>query len=176
MKLKAEKRGDSYVLNGSKMWITNGGDADTLVVYAKTDPAAGPRGITAFVVENGYAGFSTAQKLDKLGMRGSDTGELVFEDCRVNADAMLGEENKGFYAIMRNFQNERLVLGAMAIGHRGVHLDQLGGLAQCFAQLGVAAGFGSDADQRVFQQGVADASAQDGVVIAQHDMDHGAIS
>src|ERR1051326_3163727 len=81
MRTRAEKRGDRYVLNGSKMWITNGPDADTLVVYAKTDPNAGPRGITAFIIEKGFSGFSTAQKLDKLGMRGSDTCELVFQDC-----------------------------------------------------------------------------------------------
>jgi isovaleryl-CoA dehydrogenase len=85
MKLRAERRGDRYVLNGTKMWITNGPEADTLVVYAKTDPQAGPRGITAFIVEKGFAGFRTAQKLDKLGMRGSDTCELVFEDCEVPA-------------------------------------------------------------------------------------------
>lgn len=86
MKLHAEKRGESYVLNGNKMWITNGPDADVLVVYAKTDPAAGPRGISAFLVEKGFQGFSTAQKLDKLGMRGSNTCELVFEDCEVGND------------------------------------------------------------------------------------------
>jgi isovaleryl-CoA dehydrogenase len=83
MRLRAEKRGDRYVLNGTKMWITNGPEADTLVVYAKTDPEAGPRGITAFLIEKGMAGFSCAQKLDKLGMRGSNTGELVFQDCEV---------------------------------------------------------------------------------------------
>src|SRR5512146_2921154 len=90
MKLKAEKKGDRYVLNGNKMWITNGPDADVLVVYAKTDPAAGPRGITAFLIEKGFKGFSTAQKLDKLGMRGSSTCELVFADCEVPDDNMLG--------------------------------------------------------------------------------------
>ncbi len=86
MQLRAERRGDSYVLNGRKMWITNGPDADVLVVYAKTDPAAGARGISAFIVERGWRGFSTAQKLDKLGMRGSSTCELVFDDCAVPAD------------------------------------------------------------------------------------------
>jgi isovaleryl-CoA dehydrogenase len=86
MKTRAEKKGDRYVLNGSKMWITNGPEAETLVVYAKTDPSAGPRGITAFIIEKGMKGFSTAQKLDKLGMRGSDTCELVFEDCEVPPD------------------------------------------------------------------------------------------
>ncbi|MCA8928667.1 MAG: acyl-CoA dehydrogenase family protein, partial [Alphaproteobacteria bacterium] len=91
MKLRAEKRGERYVLNGSKMWITNGPDADTLVVYAKTDPAAGPRGITAFLIEKGFKGFSTGQKLDKLGMRGSNTGELIFQDCEVPEENVLGQ-------------------------------------------------------------------------------------
>ena len=95
MKLKAEKKGDRYVLNGTKFWITNGPCADMLVVYAKTDPAAGPRGITAFLIEKGFKGFTTAQKLDKLGMRGSDTGELIFEDCEVPAENVLGEVGKG---------------------------------------------------------------------------------
>ena len=90
MRTRAEKRGDRYVLNGTKMWITNGPAADTLVVYAKTDPEAGPRGITAFLIEKGFKGFSTRQKLDKLGMRGSDTGELVFEDCEVPEENVLG--------------------------------------------------------------------------------------
>ncbi|MFM7305772.1 MAG: acyl-CoA dehydrogenase family protein, partial [Alphaproteobacteria bacterium] len=91
MRLRAEKRGDRYVLNGTKMWITNGPDADVLVIYAKTDPAAGPKGITAFLVEKNFPGFSCAQKLDKLGMRGSNTGELVFQDCEVPAENVLGE-------------------------------------------------------------------------------------
>jgi isovaleryl-CoA dehydrogenase len=95
MKLRAEKRNDRYVLNGNKMWITNGPDANTLVVYAKTDPDAKSRGITAFLIEKGMAGFSTAQKLDKLGMRGSNTCELVFEDCEVPFDNVLGEEGQG---------------------------------------------------------------------------------
>ena len=95
MRLRAEKKGDRFVLNGSKMWITNGPDADTLVIYAKTDPAAGSRGITAFLVEKGFKGFSTAQKLDKLGMRGSNTCELVFQDCEVPAENVLGVEGKG---------------------------------------------------------------------------------
>ncbi|MGH6975532.1 MAG: acyl-CoA dehydrogenase family protein, partial [Stellaceae bacterium] len=93
MKLKAEKRGDRYVLNGTKMWITNGPQADTFVIYAKTDPSAGPRGITAFIVEKGSKGFRTAQKLDKLGMRGSPTAELVFDDCAVPAENVLGQLN-----------------------------------------------------------------------------------
>ena len=95
MNLRAEKRNDRYVLNGNKMWITNGPDASTLIVYAKTDPDAGPRGITAFLIEKGFAGFTTAQKLDKLGMRGSNTCELVFEDCEVPFESVLGEEGQG---------------------------------------------------------------------------------
>src|SRR6201981_2650449 len=95
MRTRAEKRGDRYVLNGSKMWITNGPLAETVVVYAKTDPTAGARGITAFIVEKGFKGFSTAPKLDKLGMRGSDTGELVFEDCEVPVENVLGAEGNG---------------------------------------------------------------------------------
>ena len=90
MRTRADRRGDRYVLNGSKMWITNGPDADVLVVYAKTDPAAGPRGITAFLIEKGFTGFSTAPKLDKLGMRGSNTCELVFQDCEVPEENVLG--------------------------------------------------------------------------------------
>ncbi|MBE9557844.1 MAG: acyl-CoA dehydrogenase family protein, partial [Proteobacteria bacterium] len=95
MKLRATRKGDRYILNGTKMWITNGPDADTLVVYAKTDPEAGSKGITAFLIEKGFNGFSTAQKLDKLGMRGSNTCELVFEDCEVPAENILGEEGRG---------------------------------------------------------------------------------
>lgn len=100
MKLRADARGDRYVLNGSKMWITNGPDADVLVVYAKTDPDAGARGITAFIVEKGMPGFSTAQKLDKLGMRGSNTCELVFTDCEVPAENVLGTLNGGVRVLM----------------------------------------------------------------------------
>ncbi|MBV8790460.1 MAG: acyl-CoA dehydrogenase family protein, partial [Pseudolabrys sp.] len=100
MRTRAEKKGDGYVLNGSKMWITNGPSADTLVVYAKTDPNAGPRGITAFLIERGMKGFSTAQKLDKLGMRGSDTCELVFVDCEVPEDNVLGQEGEGVAILM----------------------------------------------------------------------------
>src|SRR5512138_608808 len=95
MRLRADRRGDVYVLNGTKMWITNGPDANTLVVYAKTDADAGPRGITAFIVEKGLKGFSTAQKLDKLGMRGSNTSELVFDDCEVPAENVLSAEGRG---------------------------------------------------------------------------------
>src|SRR5918997_2989778 len=95
MRTRAEKRGDHYILNGTKMWITNGPEADTLVVYAKTDPNAGARGISAFLIEKGFSGFSTAQKLDKLGMRGSDTCELIFEECEVPATNILGKPNEG---------------------------------------------------------------------------------
>src|SRR6187401_3503772 len=101
MQLKAEKRGAAYALTGRKMWITNGPDADVVVVYAKTDPAAGPRGITAFIVEKGYDGFSTAQKLDKLGMRGSSTCELVFDNCLVPVENVLGQLNGGVRVLMK---------------------------------------------------------------------------
>ena len=116
MRLRAEKRGDRYVLNGSKMWITNGPEADTLVVYAKTDPAAGPRGITAFLVEKGFAGFSCAQKLDKLGMRGSNTGELVFADVEVPEENVLGGIGRGVNVLMSGLDYERAVLAAGPIG------------------------------------------------------------
>ena len=100
MTTRAEKKGDRYIVSGAKMWITNGPVAETLVVYAKTDPAAGPRGITAFIIEKGMKGFSTAQKLDKLGMRGSDTCELVFEDCEVPEENVLGEAGRGVNVLM----------------------------------------------------------------------------
>src|SRR5580692_5386362 len=116
MRLRAEKRGDRYVLNGSKMWITNGPDADTLVVYAKTDPAAGPQGITAFLIEKGFAGFSTAQKLDKLGMRGSNTCELVFTDCEVPEENVLGGVDDGVRVLMSGLDYERAVLAAGPLG------------------------------------------------------------
>ncbi|MCT8974460.1 isovaleryl-CoA dehydrogenase [Microbaculum marinisediminis] len=116
MRTRAEKKGDRWVLNGSKMWITNGPGADTLVIYAKTDPDAGPRGITAFLVEKGFKGFSTAQKLDKLGMRGSDTGELVFEDCEVPEENVLGEVGRGVNVLMSGLDYERVVLAAGPIG------------------------------------------------------------
>ncbi|MEZ5841141.1 MAG: isovaleryl-CoA dehydrogenase [Hyphomicrobiales bacterium] len=116
MRTRAEKKGDRYILNGSKMWITNGPIADTLVVYAKTDPAAGPRGITTFLVEKGFKGFSTAQKLDKLGMRGSDTGELVFEDCEVPEENVLGVVGKGVNVLMSGLDYERAVLAAGPVG------------------------------------------------------------
>src|SRR3984885_1222220 len=116
MRTRAEKRGDRYVLNGSKMWITNGPDADVLVVYAKTDPQSGPQGITAFVVEKGFSGFSTAQKLDKLGMRGSNTCELVFADCEVPEDNVLGRVNDGVRVLMSGLDYERAVLAAGPLG------------------------------------------------------------
>jgi isovaleryl-CoA dehydrogenase len=116
MRTRAERHGDRYVLNGSKMWITNGPDADVLVVYAKTDPAAGSRGITAFLIERGFAGFSTAQKLDKLGMRGSNTCELVFSDCEVPAENVLGAVGKGVAVLMSGLDYERAVLAAGPLG------------------------------------------------------------
>ncbi|MFO1039040.1 MAG: isovaleryl-CoA dehydrogenase [Geminicoccaceae bacterium] len=116
MRTRAERKGDRYVLNGSKMWITNGPEAETLVVYAKTDPEAGPKGITAFIVEKGMQGFSTAQKLDKLGMRGSDTCELVFEDCEVPAENVLGQVGGGVRVLMSGLDYERLVLAGGPLG------------------------------------------------------------
>ena len=123
MKLRAEKRGDRYVLNGTKMWITNGPYADTLVVYAKTDPAAGPRGITAFLIEKGMKGFKPAQKLDKLGMRGSPTSELVFEDCEVPGENVLGKVNEGVRVLMSGLDYERAVLAAGSLGLMQACLD-----------------------------------------------------
>ena len=116
MRTRADKRGDRYVLNGSKMWITNGPNADVLVVYAKTDPDAGPRGITAFLIEKGFPGFSTAQKLDKLGMRGSNTCELVFQDCEVPEQNVLGGVGRGVNVLMSGLDYERAVLAAGPIG------------------------------------------------------------
>jgi len=116
MKLRAEKKGDHYVLNGSKMWITNGPDADTLVVYAKTDPQANAKGITAFIIEKGFKGFSVAQKLDKLGMRGSHTGELVFENCEVPEENILGQLNGGVKVLMSGLDYERAVLAGGPLG------------------------------------------------------------
>ncbi len=116
MKLRAEKKGDHYVLNGNKMWITNGPEASTLVVYAKTDPDAGAKGITAFIVEKGMKGFSTAQKLDKLGMRGSNTCELVFQDCEVPAENVLGAEGQGVRILMSGLDYERVVLSGGPLG------------------------------------------------------------
>jgi isovaleryl-CoA dehydrogenase len=116
MKLRAERKGDRYILNGSKFWITNGPCADVLVVYAKTDPEAGARGITAFVIEKSFKGFSVAQKLDKLGMRGSETGELVFEHCEVPAANVLGEVGRGVNVLMSGLDYERAVLAAGPLG------------------------------------------------------------
>lgn len=123
MSLRADMQGDHYVLNGNKMWITNGPDADVLVVYAKTDPDAGAKGISAFIVEKDFAGFSTAQKLDKLGMRGSNTCELVFEDCQVPAENVLGEENRGVKVLMSGLDYERTVLAAGPVGIMQACLD-----------------------------------------------------
>ena len=123
MKLRARREGDHYVLNGNKMWITNGPDADVLVVYAKTDPDAGSKGITAFIIEKGFPGFSTAQKLDKLGMRGSNTCELVFQDCKVPVENVLGEEGKGVRVLMSGLDYERTVLAAGPIGIMQAAMD-----------------------------------------------------
>ena len=116
MKLRADKNGGHYLLNGNKMWITNGPDADVLVVYAKTDVSAGPKGITAFLIEKSFRGFSTAQKLDKLGMRGSNTCELVFRDCQVPAENVLGEVNRGVQVLMSGLDYERAVLAGGPLG------------------------------------------------------------
>jgi len=116
MKTRADKKGDRYVINGNKMWITNGPIAETLVVYAKTDPSAGPRGITAFLIEKGMKGFSTHQKLDKLGMRGSDTCELVFQDCEVPEENVMGAVGRGVNILMSGLDYERSVLAAGSIG------------------------------------------------------------
>ncbi|MFP3944109.1 MAG: acyl-CoA dehydrogenase family protein, partial [Alphaproteobacteria bacterium] len=116
MRTRAEKKGQEYVLNGTKMWITNGPEADVLVVYAKTDPQADARGITAFIIERDFEGYSTAQKLDKLGMRGSDTSELVFEDCAVPEENMLGPLNGGVGVLMSGLDYERVILSAGPLG------------------------------------------------------------
>ncbi|QRZ15911.1 isovaleryl-CoA dehydrogenase [Paracoccus methylovorus] len=125
MKLRAEKRNDRYVLNGNKYWITNAPDAHTLVVYAKTDPEAGSRGITAFIVERGMQGFSTSPHFDKLGMRGSNTGELIFENCEVPFDNVLGEEGKGVRVLMSGLDYERLVLSGIGTGIMAACLDEV---------------------------------------------------
>ncbi|HTT82065.1 MAG TPA: isovaleryl-CoA dehydrogenase [Rhizomicrobium sp.] len=123
MRLRAEKRGERYILNGTKMWITNGPEAEVLVVYGKTDPSAGPRGITAFLIEKNFKGFKPAQKLDKLGMRGSDTSELVFEDCEVPAENVLGREGEGVRVLMSGLDYERTVLAAGSLGIMQACLD-----------------------------------------------------
>jgi len=123
MRLRADRKGDHYVLTGNKMWITNGPDADTLVVYAKTDPRAGSRGITAFLIEKGMNGFSTAQKLDKLGMRGSNTCELVFDGCEVPAENILGREGEGVKILMSGLDYERVVLAGGSLGIMAACMD-----------------------------------------------------
>jgi isovaleryl-CoA dehydrogenase len=123
MKLRADRKGDRYLLNGNKMWITNGPHADVSVVYAKTDPSAGPRGITAFIVEKGFPGFATAQKLDKLGMRGSDTCELIFEDCEVPEENVLGAVGRGVNVLMSGLDYERVVLAGGPLGIMQACLD-----------------------------------------------------
>jgi isovaleryl-CoA dehydrogenase len=123
MRLRADKKNDCYVLTGSKMWITNGPDADTLVVYAKTEPTMGSRGITAFIVESAFSGFSVAQKLDKLGMRGSNTGELVFDNVEIPFENVLGEEGRGVEVLMSGLDYERVVLAAGPLGIMAACLD-----------------------------------------------------
>lgn len=123
MKLRAERRGDHFILNGSKMWITNGPDAHTYIIYAKTEPEAGSRGITAFIVERGFGGFSQGKKLDKLGMRGSNTAELIFEDCPVPAENVLGEINAGVAVLMSGLDYERAVLSGGPVGIMQACLD-----------------------------------------------------
>ncbi len=123
MKLRADKKGDRYVLNGNKMWITNGPDADTLIVYAKTDVNAGPRGMTAFIIEKSFKGFSTAQKLDKLGMRGSNTCELVFQDCEVPEENVLNSVGRGVNVLMSGLDYERVVLSGGPLGIMAACLD-----------------------------------------------------
>ncbi len=125
MKLRAEKKNDRYVLNGNKYWITNAPDAKTLVVYAKTDPEAGSKGITAFVVERGMAGFSTSPHFDKLGMRGSNTGELIFENCEIPFENVLGEEGRGVRVLMSGLDYERLVLSGIGTGIMAACLDEV---------------------------------------------------
>jgi len=123
MKLRADKKGDKYILNGNKMWITNGPDAHVFIIYAKTDTAAGSKGITAFIVERDYPGFSRHQKLDKLGMRGSNTCELVFQDCEISAENILGEEGKGVRVLMSGLDYERLVLTGGPLGIMDACMD-----------------------------------------------------
>jgi isovaleryl-CoA dehydrogenase len=125
MQLRAEKRNGYYVLNGSKYWITNGPDADTLVVYAKTDPDAGSKGITAFIVEKTMVGFSTSKHFDKLGMRGSNTAELIFENCEVPFENVLGEEGKGVRVLMSGLDYERVVLSGIGTGIMAACLDEV---------------------------------------------------
>jgi len=123
MKLRAEKKGDRYVLNGSKMWITNGGDADTLVVYAKTEPQMGARGMTAFIIEKGFKGFTKGEHLDKLGMRGSNTYPLFFDDCEVPEENVLGGEGNGAKVLMSGLDYERIVLSGGPLGIMAACMD-----------------------------------------------------
>ena len=125
MKLRADKRNDRYILNGTKYWITNGPDADVLVVYAKTDPQAGSKGITAFLIERSFAGFSTSPHFDKLGMRGSNTGELIFEDCEVPFENVLGREGRGVAVLMSGLDYERVVLAGIGVGIMAACLDEV---------------------------------------------------
>jgi len=140
MRLRADKRNDRFVLNGNKMWITNGPDADTLVVYAKTEPTMGSRGITAFIIESGMKGFSVAQKLDKLGMRGSNTGELVFEDVEVPYENVLGEEGRGVEVLMSGLDYERTVLAGGPLGIMAACMDVAVPYVQTRRQFGQAIG------------------------------------
>jgi isovaleryl-CoA dehydrogenase len=140
MRTRADRRGDRYVLNGSKMWITNGPDADVLVVYAKTDPQAGPQGITAFLIEKGFKGFTTAQKLDKLGMRGSNTCELVFADCEVPEENVLGPVNDGARVLMSGLDYERAVLAAGPLGIMQACMDAVVPYVHERKQFGLAIG------------------------------------
>jgi isovaleryl-CoA dehydrogenase len=125
MKLRAERHNDHYLLNGSKYWITNGPDADTLIVYAKTDPEAGARGITAFIIERAFKGFSTSPHFDKLGMRGSNTGELIFDNCEVPFENVLGEEGRGVKVLMSGLDFERVVLSGIGTGIMAACLDEV---------------------------------------------------
>jgi isovaleryl-CoA dehydrogenase len=140
MRTRADRKGNKYILNGSKMWITNGPLADTIVVYAKTDATAGARGITAFLVEKKFKGFSTAQKLDKLGMRGSDTGELIFEDCEVPAENVLGEVGRGVNVLMSGLDYERAVLAAGPLGIMQAAMDVVVPYVHTRKQFGQAIG------------------------------------
>jgi isovaleryl-CoA dehydrogenase len=140
MTLRADKKGNRYVLNGTKMWITNGPCADVLVVYAKTDPKAGPKGITAFLIEKGFKGFSTAQKLDKMGMRGSDTGELIFDNCEVPAENVLGMVGKGVNVLMSGLDYERAVLAAGPLGIMQAAMDVVVPYVHTRKQFGQAIG------------------------------------
>ena len=159
MKLRADKRGDRYVLNGSKMWITNGGDADTLVVYAKTEPEMGAKGMTAFIIDKGFKGFSKGSKLDKLGMRGSNTYPLFFEDCEVPADNVLGGEGQGAKVLMSGLDYERAVLSGGPLGIMQAVMDNIVPYIHERKQFGQAIGEfqllqGKVADMYTMQQAV----------------------